>query len=217
MKTFFAAMLLGAVTVCCAHTQATKGGSESKEATFWKLCYANDGSPIYPDSEYPYENDACLAPTEVTWQTLPIRLQASEDYRAVEIQTLRNAVYVWNSWAGAKVFTVVPAGEDYDVFVSYGDPVIGELWGIAAQAPHTKLDGVLKFDVLVYESGAFQAATMVHELGHVLGLQHDTHNMRSIMRSGADNRVIPWLTTADARALQKKYGVPFERAYPDER
>jgi hypothetical protein len=50
-------------------------------------------------------------------------------------------------------------------------------------------------------------AVMLHELGHVLGLDHDDDNLGSIMYSKLGGRIVPGeVTVADADRLRKVYG-----------
>lgn len=51
-----------------------------------------------------------------------------------------------------------------------------------------------------------RAAVMLHELGHVLGLEHDDNNLGSIMYHKLSERVAPGVVTEDdAKRLRKAY------------
>ena len=99
----------------------------------------------------------------------------------------------WNQWLGARVFK--SGCEDADVFVVYR-PNNGPWNGITYF-----LKGNKRLVVMHRAIGA----TLVHELGHTLGLDHDPDNPYSIMYPNSLNRVAGELEPKDRAILREIY------------
>lgn len=149
------------------------------DPTFYGVCYGLDGRPVSYESE-------CGAGELVVWK-LPIPVAIDDKYPDPGV--VRAALAWWNEQLGGEVFREVPLDESR-VLVKADDALVpGDLAGFM----HIMRDPRYGFYALAAMKAKYADDSVVirHELGHVLGLAHDTAS-KSIMRSGG---------APDARAL----------------
>jgi len=153
------------------------------------LCHTNR-------SEWAQTSNLCSKPEYVKWKKLPLLITSVQGELAPSVQ---QSVAVWNDWMDREVFRYEPFPQLADVIVVYegdgGNTRAYASWGI--------FDEWLRGKIAVFDSAVGDAETMVHEMGHILGLTHDAKNPRSIMYPYTQPRYLPWLEPQDKRALDK--------------
>ena len=136
----------------------------------------------------------------------PIKVMAAGD-----VLSVKESLDYWNRSVGCKLFEQIEHGEP-DVVVLQG--------GNSGYAGSTDLVIVQDRPVSVikiFNRGSDNIITaylvLTHELGHALGLGHDTYLQRSIMypyvifdfMSDDWERPLPQITTADRNGVREKY------------
>ncbi len=189
----FAALF--SMQVCC--TALLPGPVAPGEHTFWSLCWDKDGVA-----------NLCEDGQSITWK-LPIRV-AVRGY--TDTAAVSQAMGAWNQWLGAEVFTPATTLEEVDVVVTAWPD---ENLLLAGVTQPLLVDGHLRATITMYPGYHHRVDILAHELGHVLGLQHDEDMPWSVM-DGAPSWILPVLTRDDCHALSVKYGLknpPCEKSW----
>jgi len=193
-----AGLILGVVLAACGQAP------DEPEATFIQVCL----SPLAPVGVYSLSGQ-CDEPVEVRWQ-LPALVGFDPGVPAETVAAVAAAADKWNTWLGGDALLVVPGrlGLVYgDIQVSARGWTAGQTYAGMSQFAYDYGYGQFYVDVLLYGTYAWHEETILHELGHTLGLDHDPERTDSIMypRVNGDPSI---LTAADCLA--------FREAYPDE-
>jgi hypothetical protein len=150
--------------------------------------------------------EACKGKTKpaefIEWDHLPLGVYMDTE-NPKQVKAAVQAIDVWNSWLGFETFKLVTTADAADVILLDGGP--HEMYrGMTLYARTDEGKGDLFSFVLIYDAALGDAGTMTHELGHVLGLEHDPDNSRSIMYPNTA-RYVPWLEPQDKLLLQSLY------------
>lgn len=173
-----AALVLSMFTLfaSCGARQRMQGrrvpAGYSSEFLYW--CKPVDG-----DGEWEAHNKepTCDRPTRALWRRDQFPLVITTDPRY--LRDVIKAADKINKQLGFEVFTVNQKSETHDIFVIPG----GDSLMFAAKVVRFTIDGDDYQGVVVF-GDKVRYDVMVHELGHLLGLQHD-ENLLSTMYAHA--------------------------------
>lgn len=101
---------------------------------------------------------------------------------------------VWTKWLGYRLMKIVDDCSDASVGIVYDNLTVSFYNGLTYPGRDKKL-------VILY---TLNGGTLLHELGHVLGLDHDPDNPKSIMYP-TSQRYNPGLEPQDKRVLNGWY------------
>ncbi len=201
MKHLFLALTILTLTNCSTGglyvpEEHSFSPSEEDEITLWKLCWDDENKAVYPDPKT--GAPACKDWKYVDWNREgPLQYWVSGDLSIVELSTISRAVAQINQVFGCEL--LIPAYSRYDIVVKR---IHGPSWFIAA-APHYRVYDILYGDLLLFKNWhPNDVETIRHELGHMLGLQHDIDNEKSLMHPSAQGGKP---TLADIHAVRKLY------------
>ena len=188
-------VVMAGILLSC-NLQNVKGAhAPFNEVTFMEICWRGDVAE-YSSKTNPI---GCKVPLEdIVWPVLPLRVKAYYNDQAFV-----KALGLWNQLVGKKVFVLSDTGVDVAMGTSTKHPPGKTI----ASVRHLRDHGHLIALVTVYRP-ILQIKTdrrirvYFHELGHVLGLEHDKFDRRSIMHPSSDGTV---LKAADLKAIQKRY------------
>ncbi len=116
----------------------------------------------------------------------------------------RVAIAYWNEQLGFRMFVYtgpVILFPDPDVYAFLANGCPAQILGMAM---YQKTEKARK-QGLVFVCDADRYPTMIHELGHIAGLAHDTDNIHSIMYPINNHRMAPYVESADRELLRLLY------------
>ncbi len=200
--------LLVVLSSACAAVKPSEPAAEKidpTERTTWDICVGENWKPVeLPPDEPPYQAP-CKAPQKLRYASRPVPLYS---YGPEPIAGVlgRSAALQWNAWLGFEVFVYtdedVPDNFQSGVIVYVPTPselVLGQAFPVKTESSWVCVAGVLVTDVNVYR-------TATHEVGHCLGLSHDSENKGSIMYPYSMPGPYK-VTAADRAALRKLYAI----------
>lgn len=201
-------LVLTAACVACTDLGPGAQSPLSKsERTLWQVCWDAEGAPEYPSDEPPHE-PACDDWGFIRWQSLPIKVGVEVSAAPIGQQII-GAVNYWNARLGFRVFRLLTTSDMNDDVPPVPDVMISLepdhpwLLGIA-HLHRSPLTSYLSARVVLYADTSPPFVTIVHELGHVLGLAHDNQG-ESIMNSGRLDWTSVHVSSEDIRALRLLY------------
>lgn len=139
--------------------------------------------------------------TDPDWQSIEGRPLVV--YMVDATPNLLDAVEYWNGVVGGDVLVPWREGLVPDVFVYNRD--CGDSWYIAYAAPIRSETVKDKSMVMMCENHNWRFSTLVHELGHVLGLHHDNDNPKSVMAQLGAGRHFMGVEPVDVDYLRRRY------------
>lgn len=182
-----------AIVVAILAALAACGAAKPKsEPTLFQRCYV---------AEIPMAPGLCKNPTPIPWaKKLPIEVYIADDYPHPDI--VRSVLVMWNRWLGQDVFVPAESVDSADVLIVARSGT-GNLAGLMQ---HVLENGRPLCLVSLFDEFEHDQEVIAHELGHVLGLDHDPDNKRSLMYPEASFER-PSVTDADIVALRKHLGI----------
>lgn len=139
-----------------------------------------------------FDTTFCDAPETITWPLMPLRVLDPEDASSAHREALRASIEETNEEVGCEVFQVVQPNwqQEYEVSIFFEVPVEGGADGefdVGGATSFSRAQGQnmpqrAYVDIFAIGlSGTLLDMIIRHELGHVLGLDHDDLES-SIMR-----------------------------------
>lgn len=122
-------------------------------------------------------------------------------YMVDDTPNLLDAVQFWNGTVGGHVLVPWREGLEVDVFVFNRECPADAFY--IAYASNTPLKD--KSMVMLCKNVNWRFSTLVHELGHVLGLQHDQDNPYSVMCQLGAGRKFLGVEPVDVAYLRSRY------------
>jgi predicted Zn-dependent protease len=196
MKTLLTSILALFLLVGCQYTKAN-APSKSGEATVTHFC----PRVVSPDTTVLAWGGDCDEPYTLVWPEGKTTYLLDPE---IEMPTTVKAAFEqWNVWLGWEMFVeVYDDSADVVVYREFNTPPGLYPIGSAALGFYQgDLIGLLTlYDGYVYN--AFKVAT--HEIGHLLGLEHDENNMLSLMYPTVHDGPMP-VTEDDIKAIRRLY------------
>ena len=185
-------VLLLLVVACSFTPRPAFTPSESKELV--KVCW----SPTIGIAQIP---SSCDKPEAIVWPSAPLVVYANTN---MYLRTL-HAIGVWNTELGFEMFVLKPflaaPLAQADVLVVQGG--VHRRWLGVTSWRKRPVSKALQSIVVIFSAGG--PDTLVHELGHAIGLAHDPDDFRSIMYPN-NSRPLPKIQTQDLAVLRRLYG-----------
>ena len=166
----------------------------SDQFLYWCAGTADGRCPVY------VESPACAEGSSVSmgeWDHYPITVNAESQF----LTATAEAIYAFNKEVGFELFQLTPLHGVPDITVLY----MGDHFWAAAEAAQLTLEGKHRGAVLMYDGARGRADTIMHELGHLVGLRHDSDNLMSIMYPSAAMSRLASLEPQDIAALRQRY------------
>lgn len=176
---------------CGFRTKPSLDWPAPDEKELFSVCW-REGLP------YALVPEACENPETIEWDHSPVVVTSEPDLSGLVVAS----VDAWNEQLGFELFRWDRLNPDADVIVTRGGP--HALYRGLAQ--HSKnADGSLHCSILIFDDAVYSMDTMIHELGHAVGLEHDPKNRRSVMYPSSAGRYLPDIEPADLRVLRRRY------------
>lgn len=138
----------------------------------------------------------------IVWKKVPLTIWASDAYANAVIRNVNE----WNDLLGFEMLVyTAELSDDVDVFVFDGAWLQDNIWysDIHAFTTFKYREGRLHSSIVMIRP---EHGTLMHEIGHALGLNHDPNNKGSIMYPFSYGRYISaTVEPRDLKVLRKKY------------
>lgn len=192
---------IAAVSLSCAHVSTREAKTQSPpERVFWEMCFDEDGQPLLPSDSPPHKaNPDCEKTFTLKFPSLPIHVRIADGSEAA-LPYVLGSLESWNRAVGFELFALAQLDSEVDIviFKEGAHPFLaGKAWPML-------VDGEVKSVVFLYNDYWKKTDTIMHELGHAIGLAHDVDDEFSIMYPGP-SPMLPAVQREDVWGLRMKY------------
>ena len=185
MKKLILTITLFLVSCASAAPEAAWPGKNSGEIL--KICWDNERANI---------EESCQNPEYVEWDHTPVTVTSDPSISGMVL----HAVRAWNNILGFELFVFKKMDISADIIFAKG----GEHPHIRGLTMFFKPKGKMRAGILMFNSALSSMDTYLHELGHAIGLRHDTRDTRSIMYPN-NRRVFPRVQRKDKKLIIQRY------------